>query len=148
MEVERSADAVARRYRAKYRVQDVAFRVFDRILAAFITRAASPADWNPESVRRVLIANAGHFGDLVFSTAVIKRVRGGFPRATVGGFWPEAGHGAYTKGVRSSSTSTFWITGTRTEPGCRGGGKSCAISPNAAESLKSFGGSAMTSRST
>ena len=84
MEVERSADAVARRYRAKYRVQDVAFRVFDRILAAFITRAASPADWNPESVRRVLIANAGHFGDLVFSTAVIKRVRGGFPRATVG----------------------------------------------------------------
>ena len=84
MEVERSPDVVARRYRAKYRVHDVGFRLLDRILAAFIAQAAPPADWNPESVRRVLIANAGHLGDLVFSTAAIQSVRGGFPHATVG----------------------------------------------------------------
>lgn len=84
MEIQRGADRVARRYRVKYRFQSASFRWFDRILALFIGRAEPPADWNPSSVRRILIANGGHFGDLVLSTAVIQVVRLAFPGAAVG----------------------------------------------------------------
>ncbi len=84
MEIERSQDRVARRYRVKFRFEDAGFRSFDRVLALFVARAVPPANWKPSSVKRVLIANAGNLGDLVISTGVIQGVRQGFPEATVG----------------------------------------------------------------
>lgn len=74
-------DAVIARYKARYRQQDLAFGLFDRALGLFVRSRAMPAGDPP---RRILLANAGHLGDVIITTALLPVLRAAFPRARLG----------------------------------------------------------------
>jgi len=76
----RDADVIAR-YRARYRRQDLAFGLFDKILGVFIHSRVSSDSGQP---RRILLANAGHLGDTIISTGLLPVLKAAFPGVRLG----------------------------------------------------------------
>lgn len=68
------------RYRARYRWQDRLFAVLNALLGTFLhpRRCLSP-----KQPRRILVANAGHLGDVIISTALFPVLKNAFPNATI-----------------------------------------------------------------
>ncbi len=74
------ADVLAR-YAARYGRQDRLFRSVDWVLG-LLSSSASPRV--PDNVRRILLLNAGHIGDLIMTTALLPVLHDAFPRVEVG----------------------------------------------------------------
>ncbi len=82
-----------RRYQQKYGREQAVFRLFDTFLRIFVTSVPPSSVLDPGHVRKVLIANAGQLGDVVFSTGVVAAVKASFPAAEIGvlaGSWTQA----------------------------------------------------------
>jgi ADP-heptose:LPS heptosyltransferase len=77
-----SEAAILERYRARYRIQDAGFAIFDRLLRIMM-RPRRPGK-TAERPRRILLANAGHLGDVVISTGLFPVLKDAFPEATLG----------------------------------------------------------------
>src|SRR6516164_1653587 len=70
--------AIGRRFDDKYRWQNRAFRAADAVLA-LVTGAPGHEPLKPIAPpRRVLIANGGHLGDAIISTAVLPVLKSAF----------------------------------------------------------------------
>ena len=77
-------EAIIERYRAKYRLQDFSFRLLDVIAHPFaVTRRAHSAI-DKASIKKVLIANGGHIGDVVMSTALLPLLHQAMPGVSIG----------------------------------------------------------------
>jgi ADP-heptose:LPS heptosyltransferase len=74
--------SVLQRYRRRYRSQDAVVATFDFILGALLAGRKRHAP--PVAPRRILLANAGHLGDAVMSTALINVIKHAFPAASLG----------------------------------------------------------------
>jgi ADP-heptose:LPS heptosyltransferase len=72
---------ILRRYRQRYRKQDAVVAGFDFILGMLLRR---PTQHPPPPPRRILLANAGHLGDAVMSTALFPVIERAFPGASIG----------------------------------------------------------------
>lgn len=71
------------RYREKYKRQDFAFKLLDFILMCLLVKSrASP--YSRDKIKSILIANAGHLGDVIISTEVVSVIRTVFPNAKIG----------------------------------------------------------------
>lgn len=92
MQTTSANEKIRRRYKRKYLLPDLVFRVFDRVLGVFVRAPVFNSKLEPRNVRAVLVANAGHLGDLVFTTAVVTALKRSFPNAQIGilaGSWAE-----------------------------------------------------------
>lgn len=80
----RNADVVAR-YRVRYGRQDLIFRLFDRLLGAVMRKhPAGPGTMLSAPPRRILLANAGHLGDVIISTALLPVLHHALPEVEIG----------------------------------------------------------------
>jgi heptosyltransferase-1 len=77
-----SDEAVVARYRDHYRKQDAVAALVDRLLH-FATRGQRNFI-SSRDVRRILLANAGHLGDAVMSTALLPAIKHAYPDASIG----------------------------------------------------------------
>jgi ADP-heptose:LPS heptosyltransferase len=68
------------RFRDRYRRQDFVFSILNRLLGLFIRSERNPVPRHP---RRILVANAGHLGDVVMSTAIFPVLKDAFPDTTI-----------------------------------------------------------------
>jgi ADP-heptose:LPS heptosyltransferase len=73
-------EEIIARYRARYRHQDWMFSLLNRLLGLFVYSWESPVSKNPQ---RILVANAGHLGDVIISTAVFPVLKDAFPDAKI-----------------------------------------------------------------
>lgn len=72
-------EEIIARYRARYRKQDRFFASLNMLLGLFIKSERTKP---PAEPRRILIANAGHLGDIVISTTLFPILRAAYPQAS------------------------------------------------------------------
>lgn len=72
--------AAVARFRARFRRQDQLFLVLNRILGIFVRCRKNEVHGTP---RRILVANAGHLGDVVISTALLPVLKSAYPGAEI-----------------------------------------------------------------
>jgi ADP-heptose:LPS heptosyltransferase len=77
---ENDAMQILARYRARYRRQDRLFTLLNALLGIFIRPRRR---LTPKEPRRILVANAGHLGDIIISTALFPVLKSAFPNATI-----------------------------------------------------------------
>ncbi|MFG6456922.1 glycosyltransferase family 9 protein [Roseateles sp. BYS96W] len=68
------------RYFMRHRGFNLLFRSVDALLRALVPRCAP----SPRPVRRILIANGAHLGDIVLSTAILPVIKAAYPDARIG----------------------------------------------------------------
>src|SRR5262245_36081873 len=74
-------ETVRRRLTRRFWLQDVARRAADGRLGLAVPRSTQSA---PAVIRKILICNAGHYGDVILSTSAIARIRDAYPHAEIG----------------------------------------------------------------
>lgn len=79
-----SDEDVVARYRARYSKQDLIFRLFDHVLAIILWPWRKKTISSSRPIRRILIINAGHIGDVIMSTAVLPVLHHAFPGVEIG----------------------------------------------------------------
>jgi ADP-heptose:LPS heptosyltransferase len=95
---------VTARLKRRYRVQDATFQLLDRLAGRF-ARAERNVDVRLiRDPQRILIANAGHLGDVVMSTAVLPVLRHAFPGVEIGFLT-----GSYSRPVLDGHPLIRWI---------------------------------------
>jgi ADP-heptose:LPS heptosyltransferase len=75
---------VIRRLKNHYRIQDLLFFLFDAVLGRTLAEKHDKPAVKIENGGRILIANAGHIGDVIISTAILSVLRGAFPGIEIG----------------------------------------------------------------
>lgn len=78
--IEPSDRSILQRHRHRYRLNDTCVALFDAVLG-IVERSPQPAIPRP---RKILLANYGHLGDIVMSTACLSVLRKSFPDAAIG----------------------------------------------------------------
>jgi ADP-heptose:LPS heptosyltransferase len=79
-----SDEVVVRRLRKRYRTQDLAFRFFDAVLGKIVGSDGKRPLAETGRPKRILVANAGHIGDVIISTAVLSVLRNALPDVELG----------------------------------------------------------------
>src|SRR5947207_2649567 len=77
-------ERVIERYRARYRVQDAAFRALDTVAHPFSTNISNQAPVDKSSITKILVVNCGHIGDVVISTALLTLLKRAIPNVNIG----------------------------------------------------------------
>src|SRR4051812_15195589 len=68
------------RFRGRYGRQDLIFSMLNDLLGRFVHSPRIPVPQNPQ---RILLANAGHLGDVIISTALFPVLKHAFPDAKI-----------------------------------------------------------------
>ncbi|HEX6980246.1 MAG TPA: glycosyltransferase family 9 protein [Alphaproteobacteria bacterium] len=95
---------VIERLKRRYRVQDAAFRLLDTLAGRIAGVERNGAVRLAKDRPRILIANAGHLGDVVMSTAVFPVLRHAFPGVEIGFL-----AGSYSRPVLDGHPFVRWI---------------------------------------
>lgn len=76
--------SVIERFREKYKYQDAIFGLWDHLIHPVRRRNSDPRLIDKHSVKKLLLVNAGHIGDVVISTALLPVLREAIPDAKIG----------------------------------------------------------------
>jgi ADP-heptose:LPS heptosyltransferase len=98
---EPSEREILKRYRRRYRAGDTWVALFDSFLSIFF---CSPASCGIRPPRRILLANYGHLGDVVMSTACIGVLKAAIPQVEIGFLL-----GSWSRPVLEGHPDLSWI---------------------------------------
>lgn len=76
-------EAVIERYKAKYKFQDAVFRMLGIVAHPLRARKYSQFVVDKNSIRKILLANGGHIGDVVISTALLPLLQKAIPGVSI-----------------------------------------------------------------